>query len=381
MSIWRLILAEIRFRRLNFALGALGAAAGVLLFVFAFTAGEATRAETTRLMRDLGLNLRIVPGDTDVERFWADGFSDATMPEEHVAKLARARGLNFAHLLPTLKRRIDWRGRRAILVGIAPEVSPADRKKSSMSLALDEGTVVVGSLVAEEGGVRVGSTAEIGGRAFRVAGVLPEAGSDQDVSIFASLADAQRLLGLEGRISEIQALDCLCSDRTKDSLELVREQLASVLPDAKVFQLRTISRARERERRMVDDAVALAVPVVAGACAAWIGLLAALNVRERWQEIGVLRALGHGSAKIAALFLGRAALAGAAGALAGFASGTWLAVAYGPKVFPATGGAVRPDLVLLLWSVIVAPAFAMVAALLPAVAAIAQDPAVALRDR
>lgn len=381
MSAWRLILQEVRFRWVNFSLAALGAAAAVLLFVFACTSGEATKAETTRVLRDIGLNLRIVPADTDMERFWAEGFSDKTMPEEHVATLARARGLNFAHLLPTLKRRIEWGGREAILVGIAPEVSPVDRKKPSMSLALDEGTAVLGSLVAERAGVRAGSTVEIGGRAFRVAGVLGETGSDQDVSVFANLADAQRILGLEGRISEIQALNCLCPDRTKDSLELAREQLAAVLPDAKVFQLRTIARARELERRMVDDVVALGVPVVALACAAWIGLFASLNVRERWQEIGVLRALGHGSAKIAALFLGRAALAGAAGALAGFLAGTWLAVAYGPRVFPATGGAIRPDFSLLLWSVLVAPAFAMVAALLPAVAAVAQDPAVALRDR
>ena len=58
-------------------------------------------------------------------------------------------------------------------------------------------------------------------------------------------------------------------------------------------------------------------PLVVLVCAAWVGLLAWSNVRERRSEIGLLRALGKGSGKIASLFFGRAALLGLIGGCVG----------------------------------------------------------------
>jgi putative ABC transport system permease protein len=116
------------------------------------------------------------------------------------------------------------------------------------------------------------------------------------------------------------------------------------------------------------------------AAAIWVGLLALLNVRERWREIGILRAVGRGSGEISRLFLGRALLVGALGALLGFVVGTGLALRFGPDVFKVTGGKIEPLYVLLVWSLVAAPALAACSALVPALLAVTQDPAVALRD-
>ena len=105
----------------------------------------------------------------------------------------------------------------------------------------------------------------------------------------------------------------------------------------------------------------------------------ALNVRERRSEIGLWRALGRSSATIAALFLGRAMILGVMGAVAGFAAGTAMALHWGPKIFPVTAGALAPDYSLLGWALLLTPALAAVAAFLPAMMAVAQDPADSLR--
>lgn len=67
-------------------------------------------------------------------------------------------------------------------------------------------------------------------------------------------------------------------------------------------------------------------------CAAWVGTLAMMNVRERKQEIGILRALGYSAGKITALFLGKALLLGILGAVLGFIIGTALSLKFGPEI-------------------------------------------------
>jgi putative ABC transport system permease protein len=315
-----------------------------------------------------------------MDRFWVEGFSEETLSDSSAKTLAARPGLNYSHLLPTLKRKVDWQGRATILVGIAEEVPPVDHKMPSMSWVIERGTVFVGQALAARLDLRKGSTIDLLGKPFRVAACLPESGTDQDVSILGHLADVQALLGMDGLINEIQALDCVCLDRNRDSLDVLREQLAAALPEARVIQVRTLAGVRETQRRLVEDSIGVALPFVLVIAALWVGVLAWLNVRERWREIGILRALGHGSARIAALFLGKAVAVGLIGALIGYAAGTWLALACGPEIFRLTGKGIAPLPELLAWALLGAPILAAVASLVPAAVAVAQDPAVALRE-
>ena len=88
MPLSRLVLRELVHRKLNALLSALGILSAVALFVAYLTTAEASHRETTRLARDIGFNLRIIPRETDMERFWADGYSDRTMSEDTVQRLA-----------------------------------------------------------------------------------------------------------------------------------------------------------------------------------------------------------------------------------------------------------------------------------------------------
>ncbi len=61
MKTAHLIIKEIMHRKGNFLLSLLAVVTAVALFTAFFTTGEASKRETTRLMRDIGLNLRIIP--------------------------------------------------------------------------------------------------------------------------------------------------------------------------------------------------------------------------------------------------------------------------------------------------------------------------------
>lgn len=382
MKTFHLIFKEFIHRKLNSLLSLLAIVTAVALFVSFFTTGQASKRETTRLMRDMGFNLRIIPKETDMNKFWATGFSEHTMPEEYVSRFADHEGISYNHLVATLKRKVSWRGKEIILTGISPkEVSPPGKKKPPMIFTIKPGTVHVGYELANSLGIEKGDVINIFGSSFTVARRLPEMGSDDDIRIYGHLHDVQRILGMEGRINEIQALECVCFMVSPEGFRAtLREQLAKVLPDAKVIEIQSIAIARQRQRWMVERYFSLIMPFVLVVCAVWIGALAMMNVRERRYEIGIMRALGYSSSKIASLFLLKAVLTGLIGAAVGFGIGTGLALSYGPEIFKVTAKMIKPLYGLLVWSIIAAPAFAALSSFIPAMLAVTQDPALTLRE-
>jgi hypothetical protein len=400
-----LILREILHRKTNFLLSVLAVTAAVALFISFFTAGAASQRETARLMLQMGYNLHIVPEGTDRSEFLLTGLTDKTMPQEYLEKLATPSAFSYNHLLGTLQRKISWQGLELVLTGLAAEVCPATALRSAETPAsagaslspqkrgppgqkqppmvepILQGTAYVGYIIADRLKLKAGRIIEIAGKQLKIVRCLFEQGGVDDIRIQCHLKDAQEILNLPGRISEIQAVDCLCFVDTNDPVSILRKEVASILPDVQVVQAKPIATARAKQRQMIQGVFAVIVPAVVIACGIWIGVLAAVNVRDRYQEIGVMRALGYGSGKITALFLGKAVIVGLLGAIIGFLVGTYLALHFGPEIFKMTAKTVmKPQLPLLAWSIIFAPLFAAVSSFIPAMIAAAHDPAVALRQ-
>ncbi len=382
MRTFRLILKEMLERKLNFLLSLLAIVIAAALFVAFFTTGEASKNETTRLMRDMGFNLRIIPEQTDMEKFWQRGYSEETMPENHVYELAAHGSISYAHLTAILQKKVVWQDREVFLTGIAPELSPPGKKKTPMIFSIERENAYIGYEIAQSLNLRKGDAIEIFGKTFTVAHSLSESGSEDDIRIYAHLHDVQSLLNMEDRINEIKALQCLCieNNTNTNSLAALREQLARILPDAKVILIQNIASARESQRIMAERYFGFIIPFVVVVCMAWIGILAMMNVRERRQEIGIMRALGYSSTKIAALFLGKAVAIGLLGAVVGFGLGTGLALEFGPAIFKVTAKMITPQIKLLFWAVIASPAVCALSVFIPAMIAVTQDPAVILRE-
>lgn len=442
MSTTKLLVAELLHRRGNFILSLLAMVAAATLFVAGPTIIDGYRAEssqrlegmrqetdreleemqqqaktslddldkrTKRIMRDLGFNLRIVHRDTDLTELYTQ-FISFDMPESYVQQLADSPEISkIVHLVASLKQMIQWNGKPRLLVGVAPEATQSHlEKKKPMGFQIKPGTVYLGHLAAE--GLEVGQQVDIQGHPFEVGRILqPHGRRDEDVGIFMHLADAQKVLDKPGKISEILALGCKC--KTLDRVEEITAQLELVLPDTKVTEHRLNAEARDTQRQLVTrhhemmmteyrdgrekiikkEAAqqqqiteqlsvvnSFLTPLVVIVAAAWVGLLAWTNVRQRRIEIGLLRAVGKGSASIAALFLGKAVLLGLAGGLLGCALGTGLAAWLSRSLLNVSPDNFTPSALPLLATLLGAPLVAAMASYLPTLRAIAQDPAVVL---
>ncbi len=379
MTTIRLILSEMRHRPASSALALAGVLLATTLYVALTTLGQASYNETKRLMRELGFNFVILPSEDDLADYWTTGVPEGDMPEEYVSRLADTPGLAADHYVAMLQRRVDWEGVDVYLTGILPERRAVDSgEKAPMGLKIQPGACYVGYAVARELGLKPRDRVELLGHGLRVETVMLEDGSKQDVTVYAELHEVQEMLGMEGRINAIQALRCLECLGRESTFADVRNGIGSLLPDVYVYEIEDIATARSDTRRMVRRYIGLLLSLTVVVCVAWVGLLFWLNVGQRWQEIGILRAVGYGSGRIASLFLGKAALFGVIGGCLGFALGTWLAVRYGPAIFTLTAKSVRPDYALLWRSVVGAALVAMIAGLVPTLTAVAQDPATSL---
>jgi len=223
-----LILKEIAHRKVNFTLACLGAVTAVALFIGFFTAGRVSERETARLMLSMGYNMHIIAKEADPNIFLLTGLADQTIPEDYVQRLNRAdrKTMSYNHLLPGLQRRLSWRGLEVILTGVGEEVWPPNTKKPPMTFKIEPGDVYLGYRIWSSLGLERGRTVEIEGQKF-------------------SLADAQKILKMPGRISEIKAVDCLCFAETKDPVAILRSQIGSLLPEAQIFQTKAIAQARD----------------------------------------------------------------------------------------------------------------------------------------
>lgn len=443
MSLFRLILREITFRKLGFTLAvfAVLCAAAVLVMQVLLLAQhdlrteqllaakeqatrdamEAKKRETAKVMaqleddirkdmKNLGFNLRILPKDVNLREMLAKDYADKYMPEDYADRLARSKIVTINHLSPMLQQRIDWPEQKAAainLVGTRGELPLAFQdKKKPIQQAVPKGKIVLGHHLRYD--FKPGDTVVVHGRKFTVQQIHDQRGDVDDITIWLHLQDAQELLGKPGLINGMLALGCNC---TADRLSVIREEIMGILPDTQVEEFVTratvraeartrvaklhqqeveamrkfgeaeIAREKQGRQALRDEKEALAavlVPLVLLAACLWVGLLALANVRERRGEIGLYRALGMGSTQLLALFLGRAALVGLLGAALGVAAGAGLSYLVGDHEL--AGDTFQAQAWLALAVLLAAPLASALAAWVPAVLAVRQDPAVVLQQ-
>jgi len=431
MTVWRLVAKEIGYRRLNFSLGAVAVlvAVGCVVAVLTVLSGYDVRAEeigedlkartrdigsnlkddARRLMLELGYNVLILHKDQGLGEFYAQGRASKLMPETYAEELAASKTLLVRHLLPSLQERIVWpeQDEPIILIGTRGEVPQTHlNPKKPMIAAVPKGTMVLGSVLAQKANLRVGKQVKLLGKTFAISKIHEPRGNEDDATAWIDLAEAQELLGKPGRINAILALGCLC---VTDVPGGVSKQITSVLKDTQVVELKREAAIRRATRTAVgnraDQFVGLEeagreslgserdalekwviLPVVLG-CVVWVGLLALGNVRRRRTEIGILRAMGVRAGRIVAIFLARALLVGLIGAVAGYALGFAVAVAWDAREAggeamgaKAVGAAALFAPLVLLAALVLAPLLSALASLVPAMMAAQQDPAAVLRE-
>jgi hypothetical protein len=272
VTLWKLIAKEILHRKSRFAQGVLAVVvavgcftgSGALLRAYDIGTREilaAKQAETEQRMAELeddmrkatlklGFNMAILPKPQAVEDWHAEGYGVEYMPEEYVQRLAQSRLLTVRHLLPTLQQRIKWpeQGRTIILIGTRGEVPDAHGSTTKpLVQPVADGTAVVGYHLHQDLGLAEGDRMVLMGREFIVADRRQERGTEDDITVWISLGEAQELLQKRGLINAILALECVC---TEGALPVVREEIGRVLPDTQVIwqEPKALARAEARAK-------------------------------------------------------------------------------------------------------------------------------------
>ena len=424
MKLSRLILREILHRKMNFALAVLAVAMaiGCVLATLAVLRAHDqyadrviakmetdTEAEMKKLengirktMKGLGFNIYLFPKDQDLSEVYDRGFASKTMPETYVTTLANSKIVTVNHLLPSLTQKLEWpeKKRTVILIGIRGEVPLAHRDpKSPLIDPVDEGELVLGYELHHSLGIASGETVVFKGQTFTVRETYRKRGSKDDITMWMNLSQCQELLGQQGRINAIQALECNCA--TLDRLGAIRAELLKILPDTQIIETEStalaraearnkakatakkqIATAKENRIQMSESRARFAgvlLPIALLFSMTWVAMLAWMNVRERVSEIGVLRAIGVNSTTILATFLSRAALAGLLGSLIGMMAFLLVHSFVKETFFEGVSlrEVIRPIQAVML--LMAAPLLAAASAWLPSLLAAQKDPAEVLR--
>ena len=366
MSIFRLAVKEAIHRWLAFVLAllsvavAVGTVAGVFAALRSHEAAihaalsskeAALEAKITKINNDirsamakLGFNITILPSGQNLGDWYAEDYASKYMPENSIDKLVGSGVRTIEHLVPFLRQKVKWPEKKwtVLVVGRGDTVAmPASSAGDMPFEPVPTGKVVLGHEIHRALDYKAGDTVVVMERQFEVHRCSPEMGSKDDVTMWLDLRDAQELLGKEGLINEIRALETRGS---WSEISKVRSEIAEVLPGAKVVEVsdlaatKTMARTKaiekgeasilqERESRQAlkesrMHMAFLLVPSVLLICTGWLGLLSFRNVRDRKVEIGTLMALGYSSDQVLRLFLLRSLALAVIGGVAGVAIGS-----------------------------------------------------------
>lgn len=428
MSIWRMIWQEIAHRKLNFTLGllsvvvAIATLAGVLTLLqadklraedagqqLAQTSDKLSQAaialedEMRKITLGLGFNILILSQDEDLHAMNLTGVPQKTFHDDNVDRLADSDIITINHLLPVVMKRIKWPEQNdyeLLLTGTRGEVPQQHRAmKKPLQEQVPEGTMIVGQNIADQLKLAKDQTVTLMGRSFKITKIQPPQGDVPDSTAWISLKEAQDMLSMQNEVSAILALECNCE--TPDRLGQIRDEVAKILPGTQVIERGSQALARAKARNQAktsaeenkqaaeenqqaaaaklqqhEDLAALLTPLILLGCGVWIAVLSLANVRQRTEEIGILRAIGWQSWQIMGLFLGKAVILGLVGAILGYMAGFAVTALW-------NGGALDQtqlfDSRLLLATLLAAPLLSAVASWIPALTAARNDPAVILQ--
>ena len=367
--------------RFGFVLAALALGVGTIVALVALT--RAMQAEVSDELDRFGANIIITPRSSALDLGYgglAVGGVTVDAKALRLEDLPKIRTIpnrrNINAVAPKLIGTADIEGARVLLIGV--DHRQEARVKSwwhvDGRLARTDDEILLGAEAAQVLKRHPGDHVTLAGRPRTVTGVVAATGSIDDQAVFASYPVAEQALDRPGAVSLIE-VSALCRGCP---IEDIVNQIATVLPHARVAPIRQAVAARERAMlQFTRFGYAVAVLVLL------VGVLVVMStmmssVTERTGEIGILRAVGYRRAQVARVILLEALVINVIGGLVGWAVGSLAARLAGPAIAQLSNPVAVP------WAL--APLAVALAALIgtaggayPAVRAAQMDPVHALR--
>jgi putative ABC transport system permease protein len=390
----RLITQSIVAHRMRSVLTALGIGIGVTAVVLLTSIGEGLNTYMVEQFTQFGTTtLAVQPGKSSTFGI-APGVLNSVRPLSLADAEALERGPYVLHTVPLVTGSASVEGngheRTVGVYAVGPDFDKAFKFDIGIGTFLphDEldrarNVAVLGAKVHAElyGSTNpLGERIRIGGERYRIVGVMESKGQmvgiDLDDTVYIPAASGLEMFNRQGLIE----IDVLYADNAP--------------VDEVVDGIRRILLARHggedftivTQQQMLDvlgsivDVLTLGVAALGGISllVGGVGIFTIMTiaVRERTQEIGLLRAIGARRSRIAQLFVGEAMLLSAVGGAGGLALGISIVVLT-QWAMPAMPAAISPFYVML--ALVIAVIIGLMAGVLPARAAAQLEPLDALR--
>ncbi len=358
---------------------------------------DALENEARVFAKSLGFNILVYHEGQDLATFHAHDVNTHYLTTEQAQKLADANFPLLNHLLPFLRHRyaLPAFDGEVIIAGIEGEIYIKRKFQAPLEVRVEPGQVQLGSSVASKLDKKIGDSIQVDDKFYQVTHLRDQLGTKDDIMIFMNLGDAQRLLGLPGKLSGILALSCDCA---AGDMVPIRKELKKLIPNADVVEFAIQARARERARRAIKQAAQAEISdiltarmelrsqlnqfsllfagVIVGASALLLIFLYSHNVKERRHEIAILRTLGVRLWKIVLIFVAKSFLLALFGSVGGYFGG----LALSRQLTRAAHGVIPFDSLLLLILFAVSASVSIVASLIPVFVAAQREPGFVLNE-
>ena len=407
-------------RRKAMAIGAvaLGSAVATAMLGAMLDIGDRVNRE----LRSLGANLLVTPKSAslpvDIGGIrYQPAARDEFIPLASVPKIKSIFwSLNITGLAPSLHAQIKLGGRDVPVEGVwfRRALRAPDGTQTTVGLRAlnttwsaegrwiddrepnDRGDgCMLGAALARRLSLRPGSSLNLFGEPFTVAGILSTGGEEED-RVFVRLEVLARLTGRTGQVDAVQVGALTKPEDAfarKDPSKMqpaeyerwnctpyitsIAHQIEEVLPMAVARPIRRVADNEGQVLNKVRGLMLLIALAALATAALTVWSVMATTVLERRYEIAIMEATGAGSGLIATLLGAEVAIEGAVGGFIGALAGARLSGAVSQTVFGVHGEA--PALLVPL-VVVVATAVALAGAAQPLRRALSLEPAVILRE-
>ena len=355
--------------------------------------------EVGQQLQSLGANVLVLPKNSTLQDYYSADLTEQTLPESHVASILLANFPGVERLSPKLCVSTKVGDRDVTLTGILPQTEfqakavwqtvtlfsnkhegckkavcgPKTYDAAPETLAsqrtidqLKGNEAVIGADVADFSGLKPGKSLTLLGEKLQVLAVLPRTGTIDDSRVFAHLHTVQRLTNSGEVVNAIEVMGCC-----EDAAGKLVPSLAELLPDAKVVTISQVVSTQVGINRLMSQMSLLVLGILVVVGGASVASTISSNVRERRREVGTLMALGATPSLVARMFLLKAWVLGAVGAVSGCVLGLIVAKVLGSQW---AGVSVKPLPDLMGIAIIAALAVTTLAALWPARSAAKLDP-------
>ena len=299
----------------------------VSLYVYLGNSARFSNRSMQLIMKGMGHNLLILPDGAEALDTYLCTDEQMLFAGDVTARMARETRLPSKYYVSVLQRRLEVGGHTLLLTGIAPVARPDETaEKDNMMTAIPRGHARLGSQAARLAGGSAGSPITVLSRVFQVDEVLPPQGALEDYRLYLSLADAQDLLGTQGKINLILAFLCM-EDRPlpavlKHEVQMMKERF----PGLQLVARMDIAQGRDLARRTTSRYLRYLLVLVLCITVMVIIVTGLQEVAERRRETGVLLAMGARYAYVIGLYVAKLLAVALPASVAGFCIGSSLSL-------------------------------------------------------